>query len=293
MRQKPQKESEMTSDAQRGVGGIPDDSMGELLDLIRGADSVELKLTVPADEHRATIGKLGIDPVDAEPRQVFFFETPGLLLNGAGVVVRARRRPGGRGDTVVKLRPVVPSELPGAVRHSAAFGVEVDAMPGGFVCSGSMKGRIGSDEISQAIAGKIPLREIFSKEQRAFFAAHAPAGLSFESLIPLGPTFLLKDRYEPKGFDRRLVVEMWLYPDGSRILELSTKCLPDEAFRVAAELRAFLGRRGIALTGLQQTKTKTALEFFAKDLLGEEKAEPPQTPQAPDAAGASPRPRRS
>ena len=57
---------------------------------------------------------------------------------------------------------------------------------------------------------------------------------------------------------------MWLYPDGSRILELSTKTLPTEAWQKAAEARLALSARGITLTGEQQTKTKTALEFFAK-----------------------------
>ena len=33
---------------------------------------------------------------------------------------------------------------------------------------------------------------------------------------------------------------MWLYPDGSRVLELSTRCATNEAFQVAAESRAFL-----------------------------------------------------
>ena len=33
---------------------------------------------------------------------------------------------------------------------------------------------------------------------------------------------------------------MWLYPDNSRILELSTKCAPAEALQVADEARAFL-----------------------------------------------------
>ena len=47
------------------------------------------------------------------------------------------------------------------------------------------------------------------------------------------------------GFDRRMVAELWTYPDGSRILELSTKCEPAEAFDVAAEARAFLAGRGI------------------------------------------------
>ena len=59
---------------------------------------------------------------------------------------------------------------------------------------------------------------------------------------------------------------MWLYPDGSRILELSTKCAPAEAFNVAAETRAYLAGRGVVLTGVQQTKTRTALEYYAKQL---------------------------
>ena len=80
------------------------------------SDSVELKMTVVPDEHRTTIASLAIDPVEAQPRQVFFFDTPDLRLNQAGVVVRARRIQGGRGDTVVKLRPVVPGELPQELR---------------------------------------------------------------------------------------------------------------------------------------------------------------------------------
>ena len=65
---------------------------------------------------------------------------------------------------------------------------------------------------------------------------------------------------------RPIVVELWLYPDGSRILELSTKCAPAEAFNVAAETRAYLAGRGVVLTGVQQTKTRTALEYYAKEL---------------------------
>lgn len=59
-----------------------------------------------------------------------------------------------------------------------------------------------------------------------------------------------------------------MYPDDSRILELSTKCLPKEAFQVAAESRAYLGERGVNLFGEQQTKTRTALEYFAQEMEG-------------------------
>jgi hypothetical protein len=57
---------------------------------------------------------------------------------------------------------------------------------------------------------------------------------------------------------------MWLYPDGSRILELSTKCAPPDGFRVAAEVKAFLSNRGVDLSGEQQTRTRTALDYFTQ-----------------------------
>jgi hypothetical protein len=63
-----------------------------------------------------------------------------------------------------------------------------------------------------------------------------------------------------------MVVELWLYPDGARILELSTKCPPSEAFQVAAEGRAFLAERDIKPGDAQTTKTRKALEFFSKQL---------------------------
>ena len=63
---------------------------------------------------------------------------------------------------------------------------------------------------------------------------------------------------------------MVLTVDGGRIVELSTRCTTTEAFQVAAELRAFLGDRGIDVSGEQQTKTRKALEFFAGDLKGDD-----------------------
>ena len=62
------------------------------------------------------------------------------------------------------------------------------------------------------------------------------------------------------------MAELWWYPDGERILELSTKCLPGQGIQVAAELRAFLAEREVDLYGEQQTKTRTALEFFSRSL---------------------------
>ena len=85
-------------------------------------------------------------------------------------------------------------------------------------------------------------------------------------LTVLGPLNVLKLKFAPEGFARPLVAELWIYPDFSRILELSTKCLPGEGMRVAVEAKHFLSKRGVDLSGEQQTKTRTALEFFAREL---------------------------
>ena len=245
---------------------LSDEQLAEVLELVKGADTVELKLTVPESSQRSTVAALEIDPLDAQIRQVFFFETHDLALNKAGVVVRARRVQGKGNDSVVKLRPVVPADLPEELRKSPNLGVEVDALPGGFVCSASFKAKLPPTVVRDTILGGKPLRKLFSKEQREFFDANAPDGIELDELSVMGPIFVLKLKWSPLEFGRPLVAELWLYPDGSRILELSTKCTTTEPMQVAAEARAFLAKKGVDLSGEQQTKTKTALEFFANEL---------------------------
>lgn len=245
---------------------LDDDQRIELFDLTREADSVELKMTVDVDAQRSAIAALGIDPLGARLRLIHFFDTPDLALEASGLVVRARRIQGREDDSVVKLRPVVPHELPADVRDSGDFVVEVDAMPGGFVCSGSLKGRPRSSGVQEVIGKGQPLRRLFSKSQRAFFAAHAPDDLALDDLSLLGPVFVLKLKSSPKGFSRRLAVELWLFPDGSRVLELSTRCATTEAFDAAAETRAYLFKRGVEAGAEQQTKTRKALELFSQGL---------------------------
>ena len=65
---------------------------------------------------------------------------------------------------------------------------------------------------------------------------------------------------------------MWLYPDSSTVLELSTKCAPAEAFEVAAATKDLLLRHGVDVTGAQEPKTAKALEFFSSQLAEETEA---------------------
>jgi hypothetical protein len=245
---------------------LTDDQLRDLLRLTKGSDSVELKLTVPASGQRSAIRSLGVDPLDAQIRQVYFFDTPDLVLYGAGLNLRARRIQGKGEDSVVKIRPVEPEQLDAEWRLSPSMKVELDAMPGGYVCSASLKGKPKTGDTWKVAIGEEPIRRLFSKEQRAFFEAHAPGGLTMSDLSVLGPIFVLKVNFTPEGFNRQVTGEMWLYPDGRRLLELSTKCPPTEALQAATEFRLFLGDHGVDLSGTQETKTRSALQFFAKEL---------------------------
>jgi hypothetical protein len=245
---------------------LTDDQVANLLGLLSDADSAELKLTVPEAHHRSTAVALGMDPLQAQIRLVSFFDTPDLALDAHGMVVRSRRVQGRGDDSVIKLRPVVPDELPPDVRASPNLVVEVDAMPGGYVCSASLKARLGAKDVRRVLAGKRAIRKLFSREQRVFYEAHAPDGIALDDLSLLGPILVLKLNFRPAELDRKLVAELWQYPNGSRILELSTKCAPRDAVYAALELRTYLADRGVEIHGKQQTKTRTALNYFSQQL---------------------------
>jgi hypothetical protein len=235
----------------------------KLLHLVRNSKSIEIKVSVPRAEHQRTTLSMGIDPVEAQPRHVYFFDTADQALNRAGLIVRARRLPGGTADTVVKLRPVDPAGIDAELKRSDAFKVEVDAMPDGtFMCSASYKGDAPSQDVLDVTNGMKTIRSIFSKEQRAFYEAHAPAGIDMNSLRVQGPILTLKAKHRPKEFKRGMTAELWLWPDGKHILELSTKCAPAEAFQTGVEFRSYLEGHDVDLGAKQETKTRTAMEKF-------------------------------
>lgn len=245
---------------------LTDDQLKDMLRLAKGADSIELKLTVPASGQRSALVALGVDPLDAQIRQVYFYDTPDLKLFNHGLNLRARRVQGKGEDSVVKVRPVEPEQLPAEWRVSPNMKVEVDAMPGGYVCSASLKGKPGTGDTRKVHFGEEPIRRLFSKEQREFFDHHVPEGVTWDDLVVLGPIFVLKVVFTPVGFDRKVTAEMWFYPDGKRMLELSMKCAPGETMQAATEARLFFSDLGIDLLSAQETKTKSTLQFFAKEL---------------------------
>lgn len=239
------------------------ETLAAVLAVLPDVDAVELKLTVPGADHRRVLDRLGIDALDATIRQVVFFDTPALDLSAAGLVVRARRTQRKDGDLTVKLRPMLPADVPARVRRADGFKVEVDASPAGFVCSCSATCRVPDDGVRALLDDVERLPDLLDRSQRSLLERSLPADVVLGDLRALGPTTLLKARFAPEGLPRRMTAELWFLPDGDRILELSTKATPSLAFQAAAETKVFLAGRGVDLGSPQETKTRAVLAAFA------------------------------
>ena len=48
-------------------------------------DGVELKVSLPDTDRRSVVAAFGMDPLDGQIRQVAFYDTPALTLNGSGL----------------------------------------------------------------------------------------------------------------------------------------------------------------------------------------------------------------
>jgi hypothetical protein len=238
----------------------------EPLKFDKSVESVELKFTVPDGEIRSTLRSMHLDLLDTQLRQVYFFDTPDLELFNKGVVLRARRIQNANHDCVVKLRPVVPGNISARWRSNPNLKIEVDIVAGAPVCSASLTTLRRPRRIEEVLDGAIPLRQLFRKEQREFLDEHSPANIPWDRLVPLGPINVAKLKDSPKGFPFPVTAELWLYPDGSAILELSTKTKPAKVEKIRAQGRQYLESINLqpGEKGHQETKTRKALLFFSK-----------------------------
>jgi hypothetical protein len=237
-----------------------------LIGRVTGADSVVLTITVPESERRSVLTALGGDPLGAVIRQIAFIDTPDLRLDRSGVVVRVRRTQQLPPDLTVTLHPVDPASLPAEIRALPGLQVEVDALTSGLVCACSAMHELSAARARDVLAGRLSITEELNLTERTLLTHAVGDDLPVADLTVLGPVHVLRSRFVPEGFARRLVAELWFLPDGTRILQLSTRCDPESTVAVAAETRRFLAHHGVDLEGVPGTQTSATLAILADHL---------------------------
>ena len=185
---------------------LTDEQTVELLALAKHSDSVELKLTIAESEQRSALLALRIDPLDAQIRQVFFFDTPDLRsTRPASSCARAACRT--RGTTASSS---CDRSTRRRCRRSSA---RSPSLRGRGRCHARGLRVLGHDEAACCRRPRSRTRwpatvrsgSCSSKEQRAFYETYAPEGIGLDDLTILGPVFVLKLKQTPPELGRRLV----------------------------------------------------------------------------------------
>ena len=97
-------------------------------------------------------------------------------------------------------------------------------------------------------------RKLFSSSS-AFYEAHAPTDRARHAVDPR-PDPDHQGENHAGGFGRKLVGELWMYPDGSQIVELSTKAKPSRRSRWRRRRGRSCLSLGVDLTSEQQTRPR-------------------------------------
>lgn len=231
-----------------------------------GAERVEIKVTVLDAQEAQAAKALALDWAKAEARSIFFFDTPGLDLYKAGVVLRARQIEGGSDDSTVKIRPIDPAAVDPAWFEAEGFKLEADAVGEKVVRSASLTAAQGKDEVQQVAWRKRPISKLFSSEQERFLAAFHREPVDLDGLAVLGPILVLREDVQPAGMTYKVTAEGWRLPDGTDLVELSIKCPRGEAAVARKIFEGYIVGLGLDPRGAQETKTRRALTSFAERL---------------------------
>jgi hypothetical protein len=229
-----------------------------------GAEAIEVKVTVVERHETAALRQFGLERKRGEQRRIFFYDTRELDLYNSGVCLRAREMEEDECDSTVKIRPVEPERIVDRWRRESGFKVEADFVGSEPICSASFTIAQKPDEIGEVATGDRPIRKLFSREQEDFLKEMAKVPVDFSGLVPLGPVAVLRWKFRHEGLPYELCAEEWRLPDGRDVVEISIKVKPAEAAAAQAALNAFLAELGIAPETRQQTKTRMALEYFAR-----------------------------
>jgi hypothetical protein len=228
-----------------------------------GLDAVEIKVTVRPDQELQALRALELDEDSAEVRVIYFYDTPKLELFNAGIALRARLVKGDDDDSTVKFRPVESRDIAPEWRETEGFKLEADSVGDRVVCSASLTALQGRDEIKEVAEGARPIEKLFTKEQERFLQAFSKP-VDFSTLKALGPIRVLRWKTRHKGFPYELSSEEWRLPDGTDLLEVSIKVKPGDAEKARGAFDSHLKTLGLDPAGAQETKTRTALEYFAR-----------------------------
>ncbi len=227
-------------------------------------DAVEIKVTIRSDQELRAERAMRVNEDTAVVRLIYFFDTLDLDLFNEGVALRARLVKGDEDDSTVKIRSGELANVSPEWRRLEGFKLEADWVGDHAVSSASVTQQQRRDEIEKVAEGKRAIEKLFTKDQERFLANFYAGTVGFGELRVLGPIRVLRWKLEHDNFEHQMTVEEWRLPNGEDLVEVSIKTSPEEAPEARKAFDNHLTVLGLDPRGAQETKTRTALEYFAK-----------------------------
>jgi hypothetical protein len=220
------------------------------------ADSVELKTLLAPPAGAAAEALTGRRAPTWSVRQTYLLDTAALDLLRAGVEVRLRRRARGRFDLAVSARH------PGTARDlfvPRGARVEYDVVPEGVWQDVEVRRDIDSATAAAVIAGSTKSRDLLSATQCSWACNGGSEVVDDARLSELaihGPLVVRRVKVAATELGlRRADLEHFRFPSGRELLELSTRCEPQEVTGVAAAFEQLLDERDVTVAAAYCTKT--------------------------------------
>ncbi|EIV93292.1 hypothetical protein [Frankia sp. QA3] len=243
------------------------------MDTRRRLDRIQIKVTLSGSRAAAARRALTLSTASGARHRVFFCVDPvatteygGIAPFDDGIILRLRQYDdsgAGRSDSTVKLRPARRSRLSPEWLGTHGDGVETFRLEADWagerrVLAASLTAELGYRQVSDVLAGRVPLRAMFSPAQARFLRECGDRPVELDRLRVLGPIDAV--RWHPRlpvaGF--AVTAEQWTL-DESELLELSIRVEPDGAEIAQIAFEAALHALGLDAEAEPGTKTHRAL----------------------------------
>ena len=223
------------------------------------SESVELKIDLA--DPPAALAALGLADHDADTTQsIWFYDTAQLALYDAGAILRARKVHAGSDDSTVKARPMTVAQMTTAWLAQPGAKCEIDRTMAGGVSACSLTEDVAHGAIDAVGTGGA-IASLYTSDQLVFLGSIAGT-VDLTTLLRAGPIPSTVWSLAPADLATPLSIERWVLPDGTTLLEVSTRVPHDAAPAAQQALLAWLAARSLALSPDQSDKTPVALAAF-------------------------------
>ena len=243
-------------------------------------DSVEIKVTLAGTNVGEAITTLRLP--EGKGWRILFCEdvTTGVApltpLLDIGVVLRARKKSGTKGDSTVKLRPCRWSQLSGdffANRKNDVNELKIEADWAGpkRTLAASLTTEWDDDRVVAVRSGSLSPAGLFDQEQRRFLQQCSNGLVNLDALMALADITATRWKEFPAevdGVDLSVRAERWVIDGAIDFLELSIVSGLDRAERDQAALQYFLAKQSLTVEQNQENKTQRVLSYLVAHAAG-------------------------